>query len=114
MFAMCKGAMFTPLIQVGHVLGWYTMSANIGANLNFTLWDFFSALPFYIPSSLYELEHGGQGGLATLSDIFDIDAFALLSKFNGYVARIPHSHLRAWKGNLSLRLRVLRVLRSLI
>jgi len=102
MFAMCKGAMFTSLIQMGHVMGWYTLPSSLGASLSFALWGFFSALPFYIPPSLYALEHGGKEGSATLSDVFDVGGFALLAKFNGYVARIPHSNLRAWKGTFIL------------
>jgi hypothetical protein len=98
MCAMCVGATASSLAQLGHVSSWYTLPPLIGANIGFAMWGFFAALPFYIPASLYALEHGGKEGSATLSDAFDIGGFALLAKFNGYVASIPHDQLAAWKG----------------
>ena len=56
------------------------------------------AIPFYLPSSMFALKHGGKDGSATIADSFDICGFGLLAIFNGYVARsvLDVKTKRAW------------------
>ena len=89
------GSVTSSLVQLGHVSGWWTISATISAISMFT-WGLSFAIPFYIPPSLYALRRGGKQSSATIADVFDIGGFGLLTGFNGYVAAIQHSNPAAW------------------
>ena len=46
------------------------------------------AIPFYLPSTMFALQRGGNEGSATVADAFDVFGFSLLALFNGYVAHV--------------------------
>ena len=93
--ALLGMATVSSLSQLGHVMGWWILSAQASAGL-FFLWGFAFAIPFYLPPSLYALARGGKESSATIADVFDIGGFALLALFNGFVAGISHNTLAAW------------------
>ena len=85
--------------QLGHMSGWWQFSATASMVSMFG-WGLAFAVPFYIPPSLYALQHGQSS--ATIADVFDIGGFALLTGFNGYVAGLDHSNPAAWIGAFRL------------
>lgn len=89
------GATVSSVGQLGHVAGWWELSATASTILLF-VWGLSFAIPFYIPPSLYALTRGGKQSSATIADVFDIGGFGLLAGFNGYVASIEHANLAAW------------------
>lgn len=85
-------------VQLAHVSGLIRPLTPLVGTICMFAWGFAASLPFYIPPSLYALEHGGKASSATIADLFDVTGFLLLARFNGYVASIPHSILSQWRG----------------
>jgi len=95
LFGLLTTATLSSIAQLGHMIGWWHLTATASAAFLF-LWGFSFAIPFYIPPSLYALEKGGTESSATIADVFDVAGFALLAAFNGYVAGITHNVPAAW------------------
>ena len=85
-------------VQLSHVSGIIRPLSPLVGTICMFAWGFAASLPFYIPPSLFALEHGGKASSATIADLFDVTGFLLLARFNGYVASIPHSILSEWRG----------------
>ena len=92
-------ATLASLGQLLHVRGLATgmpTSSPAAALGSLFVWGASSAIPFYLPPSIYALQRGGQTSSATIADLFDVGGFGLLAIFNAYVGSIDHVRPEAW------------------